>query len=197
MKSNNAMATFDPHKVARYEKDNWVAYYRKDWLTLMRVSVGMVKETFNLNLFQAIYAAYLVARAEIAAAPFPNNDIPRAEAYMRRFYALIKNAHHAEYDVAEVARLEVNWWVVHRRLFGKSDNQELIDAVADLYAATFRVPKDKVRDAAQHRALAMVHSDRWVNEGRVADSPLLAQEEEELFQSYKALRDAVASKVQL
>lgn len=192
MKTNNAMATFDPRKVARYEKDNWVAYYRKDWLTLMRVSVGMVKETSNLNLFQAIYAAYLVARAEIAAAPFPNNDIPHAEAYMRRFYSLIKNAHHAEYDVAEVARLEVNWWVVHRRLFGKSDNPELIDAVADLYAATFRVPKDKLGDAARHRALAMVHSDRWVNEGRVIDSPLLVQEEEELFQSYKALRDAVA-----
>lgn len=191
MRPNNAIATFDPRKVARYEKDNWVAYYRKDWFTLMRVSVGMVKETFNLNLFQAGYAAYLVARAEIAAAPFPNNDIPRAEAYMRRFYELIKNVHHAEYDVAEVARLEVNWWVVHRRLFGKTDNEELTDAVADLYAATFRVPKDKVREAARHRALAMVYSDRWVNEGRVADSPLLAQEEEELYQSYKALHDAV------
>src|SRR6266542_1518855 len=130
------MATFDPRKVARYETENWVAYYRKQWLTLMRVSVGMVKETFGLNLFQAMYAAYLVARAEIAAAPFPNNDIPRAEAYMQRFYALIKKIHHADFDVNTVARLEVNWWVVHRKLFGKSDNQELIDALADLYAAT-------------------------------------------------------------
>ncbi len=191
MNSNRSLATFDPRKVARYEKDNWVAYYRKEWLTLMRVSVGMVRETFNLNLFQAVYAAYLVARAEIAAAPFPKNDIPRAEAYMRRFYALIKNVHRTEYDVAEVAKLEVNWWVVHRRLFGKSDSVELIDALAGLYAATFRVPKDKVRDAARHRAVAMVYSDRWVNEGRVVASPLLAQEEEELYQAYKALHDAI------
>ena len=193
MNHNNtiAMRNFDPRKIAYYEKENWVAYYQKRWARLLVVSVAMVKQTFGLNWLQAMYGAYLVARAEIAAAPFPNNDIPRAEKYMRRFYALIKNAHHADFDINEVARLEVNWWVVHRRLFGKSDHPELINALADLYAATFCVPRERVRDAAYHRALAMVHSDRWVSEGRANDSSLLAQEEEELFKSYSALRAAI------
>lgn len=192
MRHTDAMRNFDPRRVAYYEKENWVAYYQKRWLRLMIVSVSMVKETFGLNWTQAIYAAYLVARAEIAAAPFPKNDIELAESYMRRFYALIKRIHAADFDVAEVARLEVNWWVVHRQLFGKSENQELIDALANLYAATFGVSPARVRDAALHRALAMVYSDRWVNDGRDSRSPLLAQEEEELFKSYRALRDAVA-----
>lgn len=192
MNADAALRSFDPAKIARYEKENWVAYYQKRWLTLMRVSVWMVKETFGLSLWQAISGAYLVARAEMAAAPFPNNDIPRAEAYMRRFYALVKRIHHANFDVDEVARLEVNWWVVHRKLFGESNSQELVDALVDLYAATFRVPRDQVRDAAFHRAQAMVHSDRWVNEGRLNNSPLLIQEEEELRKSYTALRAAVA-----
>jgi hypothetical protein len=81
---------------------------------------------------------------------------------------------------------------VHRRLFGKMENQELVDALADLYSATFRVPADKVREAAFHRAQAMVYSDRWVNDGRIENSLLLAQEEEELVKAYTALRVAVS-----
>jgi hypothetical protein len=192
MNADSPMRNFDPAKIAYYEKENYVAYYQKDWLKLLRVSVGMVKETFGLSLWQAIYAAYLVACAEIAAAPFPNNDIPRAEAHMRRFYALIKRIHQADFDIDEVARLEVNWWVVHRRLFGKSDNPELIDALSDLYAATFRVPKERVRDAAHHRALGVLYSDQWVNAGKPAKSRLLQQEEEELRIGYVALCDALS-----
>jgi hypothetical protein len=184
------MRTFDPRKVARYEKDNWVAYYQKRWLTLLRVYIGMVKEAFGLAWPQAVYAAYLVARAEMAAAP-KNNDIARAENYMRRFYALIKSVHREDFDVQEAARLEVNWWVVHRRLFGRTDNQELVEALTDLYVAAYRVPAESVRRAAHHRAQAMIHSDRWVNEGRPMGSDLLVKEEAELLASYTELRAAV------
>ncbi|HLF25270.1 MAG TPA: hypothetical protein VJG32_02945 [Anaerolineae bacterium] len=190
-KKLSPMRTFDPHKVGYYEKENWVAYYQKRWLRLLRVSVGMVKHAFGLAVAQAVYAAYLVARAEIAAAPFPDNDIPLAEKYMRRFYAFIRRVHREDFDVDQAARLEVNWWVVHRRLFGQTDNEELIDALAQLYAAAYQAPYESVRQAAYHRAQAMVYSDRWVNEGRVENSPLLVHEEEELVKSYAALREAV------
>jgi hypothetical protein len=185
------MRSFDPARVARLETENWAAYYQKRWLTLLRVSVGMVRAAYGLNLWQGVYGAYLVARAEIAAAPFPDNDIPTAERYMRRFYALIRRVYGERFDVAQVARLEVNWWVVHRQLFGREDNQPLVDALADLYAAAFSVPRETVVEAATHRARAMVHSDRWVNAGRQTGSPLLAQVEQELVRSYSALRGAV------
>ena len=181
------MRAFDPACLAYFEKENWAAYYQKRWGRLLLVSVGMVKEGFGLNTWQALYAAYLVGRAEIAAAPFPDNDVPRAEAYMRRFYALVKDVHHETFDVAEAARLEVNWWVVHRRLFGQADNQPLVEALMDLYAATFAVPREQVREAAYRRAEAMRYSDRWVNDGHLAGSPLLAQVQAELVKSYAAL----------
>jgi len=186
------MRSFDPAKVAYFEKENWVAYYQKRWRRLLQVSVGMVQATFGLSTLQALLAAYLVARAEMAAAPFPDNDIPRAEHYMRRFYALIQRIHGEAFDVEQAARLEVNWWVVHRRLFGQTDNQPLVEALAELYAATYGVEPARVREAAYHRAQAMVHSDRWVNEGRVDGSPLLERVEDELLKSYMALRAAVA-----
>jgi hypothetical protein len=191
-RAHSPMRTFDPVKVGHYEKENWVAYYQKRWLKLLRVSVGMVKYSFGLSWWQALYGAYLVARAEFAAAPVPDNDIPLAERYMRRFYAFIQRIHRESFDVEQTARLDVNWWVIHRRLFGRTDNQELIDALVALYSATYPVLPDSVREAAYHRAQAMVHSDRWVTEGRDDDSPLLAQEEDELIKSYTALRRAVS-----
>ncbi len=192
MASNNRLTAFDPVKLGRYEKDNYVAYYRRDWLALLRASVGMVQETFGLSLWQAIYGAYLVARAEIAFAPYPNNNVPLAIAYARRFYAHVRRIHHLDLDVDEAARLEVGWWGVHRKLFGNPDNQELVDALGDLYAFCYHVPRERIYEAARLRALGMLYSDYWVNQGKPYPSTLLGQEEEALCQSYSALRAAIA-----
>ena len=191
MRPNNPIRNFDPRKVAHYEKENYVAYYQKDWLKLFRVSVAMVKEAFALSWLQAVYGAYLVARAEIAAAPFPDNDIPTAEMYMRRFYEFIKKIHKENFDTALAAKLDVNWWVVHRRLFGNPENQELVDAVACLYEEVYGAESEQFKEAAYQRAMGMLYSDRWVNEGKSANSPLLAQEEEALYLGYKALKEAI------
>ena len=187
------MRKFDPQKMARYETENYVAYYQRDWLRLLRASIGLIKETFGLNWRQAAYGAYLVARAEIAFAPYPKNDILRAENFMRRFYAFIRRVHREEFDVAQAARLEVNWWSIHRRLFGNPQNQELVDALTDIYALAYGVAPARVRTAAFHRAQGMLYSDYWVTQGKQPDSLLLVQEEQELFQAYTALHAAISA----
>jgi len=191
MRPDNPIRNFDPGKIAHYEKENYVAYYQKDWLKLLRVSVSLVKESFGLSWLQAAYGAYLVARAEIAFAPFPDNDIPKAEAYMTRFYQFIKNVHREDFDVRRAAHLEVNWWSVHRKLFGNAGNQELVEALTDLYAEAYGIEPAKVQVSARQRAQGMLYSDLWVNAGKPADSPLLVQEEDALLQSYTSLKDAI------
>ena len=193
MKPDNPIRKLNPRKLAHYEKENYVAYYEKDWLKLLRMSVGMVKELFGLSWLQAIYVAYLMARAEIAFAPFPNNDIPLAEAYVRRFYQFIKNVHREDFDVERATKLEVNWWSIHRKLFGNAENQELVAALTRLYEEVYGAESEKFKDAAYQRAMGMLYSDLWVNEGKPADSPLLIQEEEALYQGYRALKEAINS----
>jgi hypothetical protein len=193
MRADNPIRHFDPRKLAHYEKQNYVAYYQKDWPTLLRVSVGMVKQSFGLSWLQAVYAAYLAARAEIAFAPFPENDVPKAEAYIRRFYQFIKNVHREDFDVGRAAQLELNWWSVHRKLFGNADNGELVEAVQNLYAEAYGIAPAKVRDAATLRVKGMLCSDLWVNAGKPAHSPLLTQEEEALYAGYIALKAAINS----
>jgi hypothetical protein len=153
----------------------------------------MVREAFQLSLPQAIYGAYLVARAEIAAAPFPDNDRPLAEAYMRRFYTLLNRVHGLSLDVERTAHVEVEWWAVHRRCFGQAQNQELVEALANSYAVLFGLSVQVLREASAYRAQAMLVSDRWVNAGRQPGSPLLAQVEDELARAYIALKEALDS----
>ncbi len=187
------LPSLNPARLARYEKENYVAYYQKDWLMLLRISVGLVKESFGLSWLQAAYGAYLIARAEIAFAPFPENDLPRATAFITRFYTFLKSVHHADFDPAHLARLELNWWIVHRKCFGNADNAELVDALAALYAEVYAVDSSKVREAARLRAAGMLYSDLWVNAGKPAGSPLLVQEEDSLLRSYTALKAALSS----
>lgn len=193
MKQDSPMRKFDPRRLARLERQNYVAYYRKDWWTLLRVSVGMVKEGFGFSWQQAVYAAYLMARAEIAFAPFPENDLPLAEKFIKRFYTFIKAAHAEDFDVSRAAKLELNWWIVHRRLFANQENQELVEALAALYAEAYEVQQAAVLPAARERAKGMLCSDLWVNAGKPADSPLLVQEEQALYQSYVLLKQAIGA----
>jgi hypothetical protein len=192
MESNSPLRNFDPRRIAHYAKENYVAYYRRDWLKLLRALIGMVKETFGLSLWQAIYGAYLMARAEIAFAPYPNNSVARAEEYAGRFYALVKKSRCLRFDVAEAARREVHWWGVHRQLFGNPKNEELVDVLTDLCAFTFELEPAEVRPDAFHRAQGMLYSDRWVQQDKQPNSPLWSQEEQELCESYVALQRALS-----
>lgn len=185
------MRHFDPIRVARYEKDSWVAYYRRRWLTLLRLLIGLVRSTYGLSLLQAIRVGIPLTRAQMAFAP-QDNDVPKAIEYMRQFFTYIRRKHGENLDPAEAALAEVSWWVVHRRFFGHSDTPEVAEAVACAYAAAYRVDPALVREAAHHRALAMVYSDAWVMSERDPNDPRLQQEEEELIKSYTALRKAVS-----
>jgi hypothetical protein len=129
--------------------------------------------------------------AKRAFAPFPDNNLPKAEAYIRRFYQFIKSVHREDFDVNRAAQLELNWWSVHRKLFGNSANQELVDAVQNLYAEAYGLAPAKVREAAALRVKGMLYSDLWIHVGKPSHSPLLTQEQEALYDGYVALKQAI------
>lgn len=189
-KTLSPMRSFDPISVSHYEKDSWVAYYRRRWLTLLRLLIGLIRSVYGLSLLQAIRAAIPATRAQLVFAP-QDNDVPAAIEFMRQFFTQIKAVHHEDYDPAEAARAEVSWWVVHRKFFGHSDRSEVIEAVACAYATVYNLPPSQVWEAARYRAQAMVYSDAWVQSERDPNSPLLAQEEAVLIESYTALKTAV------
>jgi hypothetical protein len=99
-------------------------------------------------------------------------------------------------DADTAAGLEIDWWRAHRELqhrdrYPDATVARLVDALAALYAYTYDVAVDAVRDAAAHRAAAMDISDRWVADGCDPVSPALGDERDALVAGYTALRAAV------
>lgn len=179
-----------PEALARLEQRAWQAYYQRRLARLARLLLIVTREHFELPLWQTPYATYLATRAQLAFAR-RGGEGGEAEAYMRRFYAVVRRARGSRYDPARAAAAEVGWWVVHRNRAKYSDTTALVDALAELYTELYRQPKAAVRPAAHHRAEAMELSDRWVHEGKDPRSPLLGAIRSELARSYRALAQAV------
>jgi hypothetical protein len=185
---------FDPREVGRLEAAAWVAYYRREWTRLLRAAVALIRHTFGLPWPATIYGAWLVLRANQLWAPLPDNDPDGARRVMERFYRLLARQHGENFDPAQAATLEVEWWRVHRehQHHGSgSDERPLIDALTALYAYVYQAPAAEVRAAAEQRALAMDLSDRWVGEGCDLGSPLIDDERAALIRSYASLLAAV------
>ncbi len=185
--------TFDPVAVGRAECDAWAAYYRREWVPFLRAAVGMVHAGFGMNRRRTLLGAWHVLRANQLWAPFPDNDPDGARTAMGRFYELVAKSGWGGFDPTRAARLEVQWWRVHREHQHDTGvtERELTGALTALYAYVYGLPESAVRPAAQLRVDAMDASDRWVAAGCSLDDPLLARERRLLVASFTALRDAV------
>jgi hypothetical protein len=186
--------SFDPRRVGSLECAAWVAYYRREWLKLLGCSVSLTRHTFGLPWPATLRGAWLVLRANQLWAPYPDNDPDGARRAMERFYRLVAQRHVESFDPARAAELEVEWWRVHREhQHGDSTDGDrpLVEALARLYAYVYGVHEVDVRVAAEQRALAMEHSDRWVSEGCETSSPLIELERAALVRSYAGLLAAI------
>jgi hypothetical protein len=182
---------FDPRRVGTLECAVWIAYYRRAWPTFLHSTLMLTRHVFGLPWPQTVRAAWLVLRANQLWAPYPHNEPERARHAMQRFYALVKQRHHERFDPAQAARLEVEWWRVHREHQHTddpaADERPLVDALAALYSYVYDVGARDVLTAAEQRALAMRFSDQWVREGRQRDSALVDLERAALVRSYAGL----------
>lgn len=188
------MRFFDPRRVGVRECRAWETYYRREWAAFLIASVGLVRAAFGMSWLRTLVGAWLVLRANQVWAPYPDNDADAARALMTRFYRLLLRSEGGNFDPRRAAELEVEWWRVHREAqhapaAGRSE--ELVRALAELYAYSYSVPAAEVRAAAELRAEAMRLSDLWVEAGSDSADPTLAEERALLVRSYAALLAAV------
>src|SRR5262245_33601438 len=188
------MRSFDPRRVGELECDAWVAYYQRRWGRLLRTSFGLVRASFGLSWPDTLRGGWWVLRANQRWAPYPDNDPDGARTYMERFYRMVARREGESFDPAEAARRDVEWWRAHRVLQhdrARGEDGELVDALTELYSYVYSVPAESVEAAARERADAMLHSDRWIEDGCDPASPLIGEERAALVRSYGALLEAV------
>jgi hypothetical protein len=183
------LSAFAPETLASLEQEAWEAYYYRQWPRLFWLLLQVMRSQFGLSWAQSVYGAYLNTRAQVIFAR--QGDLGgEAQAYMRQFYALVREPLGASYDVDRAAAAELNWWVVHRRRHEYADYTELVKAMAALYQEVYGVPADKLQ-AALGRVRAVDASDQWLAQQMPPGSPLLAQVREELLAGYTALKAAI------
>jgi hypothetical protein len=184
------MRSFDPRAVGRLETRAWETYYRRRWAACLVAFVSLVRAAFRMPWPRTLAGAWLVLRANVKWAPYPDNDPDAARALMTRFYRLLRTTEDAVFDPARAAALEVEWWRAHRAAqhgAGPGAHQELVAALRDLYAYTYGADAADVRTAAELRAAAMDVSDAWVAAGCDPEDARLAQERALLVRSYASL----------
>lgn len=182
------MRSFDPRAVGVWETRAWETYYRRKWAAFLIASVALVRSAFEMNWPRTLVGAWLVLRANMKWAPFPDNDPDAARALMTRFYQLLRASGETGFSPRRAAELEVEWWRVHREVqHGDHVREPLVVALSDLYAYTYEASPGSVREAASLRAEAMDVSDRWVEAGCDPSDPMLAEERALLVRSYASL----------
>lgn len=187
-------AVFDPDSVAHLEAAGWRAYYDRNWLRVFGLMVQMNREQFRMSLPTAIAAAVDIVRASIAFAPV-DNDVPAATDHLQAFYNKARRSLGLPADARTLAALEMDYWVVHRRLANErkqapghdGDIEPMVESLARLHGALFTAPPEAIRRSAELRAQAAVAVDRITGgySNNVAEDWRLV--EESLRQAYRAL----------
>ena len=194
-RSPGRLRSFDPLRVGDLEYRMWVSYYRRQWVRVLLGAFRLAWLGFGADWLLILQSAALLLRAVILWAPFPDNDADGARACMSEIYGLVRHRFGEPVDPAQAAKLEVNWWTVHRERQYAPESAELfhklVEAVTHLYCCLFSELEAAVRPAAVFRVQAMDLSDQWVREGCQPDSPLLPLERATLVRAYAALLAAV------
>jgi hypothetical protein len=153
MAQQTKASLYDAKKVAFYEVEGWKAYYDRDWLRLLRLIVSLAQAQFHIPFPQSWFAAYYIVRASVVFVP-KEHDSAVVRGYLEKFYRLSQRYSGLNFDPAKAADLENDYWEIHRKLSGKPDKTEFIEAMTKLHAAIFGTTLDQARESAQLRVKA-------------------------------------------
>lgn len=185
----NPLSTFDADAIAWLETRMWQAYYAKQDARLFLLLVRLVARQFGLPWGRAVRVALMLARPAMQFAR-TRAEYDAVIPDIAAAYTQLRDECGASFDADEVAAREVRWWVVHRHR-AEMGEAALTDAIADLYAAIYRLPPSVVYDAARLRAEAAFVSDDGRDRYGVRGAPYWQEVGDLLRRSYRALKVAV------
>jgi hypothetical protein len=187
---SHSLRNFQPEEVGRLETAMWKSYYAHERLALFGELATLLRHQYGLPPLRSYVVAYHAARA---AAVFQGGhshaDYEKALADLVAFYAAIDRVSTEPFDVQRAARLELDWWIVHRER-AAHPREDLDRNLAALQGELYHLPADPLMEHARLRADAMLLRDH----GAEAGNPTLQQwaEIDRLLRlSWRSLRDAV------
>lgn len=161
---------FDPDQVARLDTRMWRSYYQREPLPLFLQLADLMRRQFHFPRLRSYVAAYHAARAAFVFKDGRDrSDYERALPDLVRYYGMIRRVSTTPFDVERVARLELEWWIVHRQR-DRHTEADLARALAAAAAALYRAPLSSMAEYARWRTEAMVIRDTRAAQGGVTDA---------------------------
>jgi hypothetical protein len=146
---------FDYMAIAQADTKAWKAYYNHAFHKMFWYLLIAMKTQLGFNWFRTLRLAYYSAWA---AADYrinrKNVNIQRVLKNITKYYKLISDHVTEPFDYKEAARLEVEWWEIHRRSY--KNNAQLEKALAENLAIVHNVDPAVLKDYAHYRAEAMI-----------------------------------------
>lgn len=189
---------FEPQALAQLETAMWRAYYDKRVLALFKLSLHMLQEQLGFSLPQALVGAYrLTAAAFVFKRGKKRADYVKALRWLVPFYKKAQQVHNGQWQAEEVARLELEWWIIHRHEFGPGNTAKLESGLAQLASQLYHIPVRNLQNYGEYRAQAMLISDginQRKNNGEVFE-PNWKGIETALYQSFSSLSQQIQAKM--
>ena len=181
---------FDADEVARLETAMWRSYYEKERVQLFNQLSKLLRTQYDMPLVRSNQVAYYAANAAfVFQKGRQRSDYEKALPDLVKFYQSLRNMSDIPFDVDRAARLELEWWIIHRER-AKHPPGDLEHALAELQAEIYGIPIERLREHGRLRAEAMTIRDTKADAGGVTEADW-AKIDELLHQSWRSLAAAV------
>ena len=164
------MREFNPDEVARLETAMWRSYYEKQRLQLFNELAELLRSQYGMSQLKSNQVAYYGANAAfVFKQGHERSDYEKALPDLLKFYAAIRKMSDIPFDVDRAARLELEWWIIHRQRAQHAPG-DLAKALAELQAEIYHVPVDRALEHGRLRAEAMTIRDTQAEKGGVTEA---------------------------
>jgi hypothetical protein len=154
MRKSN-LRELDFQKVAELDAHMWRSYYNHQFVKMFFQLVRLMRSQLHLTWILTLRLAYY---SGIAATNYRllkgEEDYPRVLKNLNKFYKVISDNAIEPFDYENAAKLELEWWDIHR--YPKKYKKSLESSLAEAAAAIYNVAPSKLKDYARYRAVAMM-----------------------------------------
>ncbi|MGD9562244.1 MAG: hypothetical protein AB7F88_08475 [Pyrinomonadaceae bacterium] len=184
---------FDPDEVARLDTAMWRSYYSRQRVQLYRELTELLEKQYKFPFWRRQLVAFRAAKAAFVFKDGSSRaDYEKALPDLERFYAEIRDISTTDFDANQAAKLELEWWIVHRERKTYPAGS-LSRALAEAAAAVYKLPPERFVEHADLRAEAMEIRDTKAEQGGVTEADW-ARIDDLLHRSWRSLHAAVNRK---
>lgn len=181
---------FDADEVARLDTAMWRSYYSRERLRMFGELTELLEKQYDMPFWRRQLVAFYAAKAAFVFKDGKSReDYEKALPDVEKFLGEIHDQSTTDFDVKEAARLELEWWTVHRQRKQYEDG-DLGRALADAAGALYQIPAENFSKYGGLRAEAMKIRDDKAEAGGVTEEDW-AKIDELLHLSWRSLHDAV------